>query len=215
MGATEADVRSDIEDLLTQAVAERDAADLSVERWRKLLEHFDGEPTTTKPKAKRNGTRPGRLPSVDYAEVARVYRDLVSRGLPVRQGLAEHFDRPLTTVKNWVSTCRKQGHNLTPDKTRPSPGAHLERERERGPGYDGDLDPDVAGEDVATMNGHLRANPLPQVDGKHFECSDCDADETSIPALIKHTVSAHDRSPHGHERRPIGGDGRAVHHEAS
>jgi hypothetical protein len=62
----------------------------------------------------RRPGRPGRPPSVDYGEVARVYLEAVAE---VIQALMDHFGVTREVAKNWPPRLRKQG--LLPPRDQP------------------------------------------------------------------------------------------------
>jgi hypothetical protein len=63
------------------------------------------------------GRRPGRPPSVDYAEVAKVYLAAISEGRKPILALMDHFGVDRSTAKNWPSRLRRDG--LLPPRDEP------------------------------------------------------------------------------------------------
>jgi hypothetical protein len=117
-------------------------------------------------------------------EVAKIARAAKANGQLVVAALAEHFDRPPSTVKNWIHDARKAGLldepavvELPPERPRPT---------------------------ATSVPASVVSRSAPQMGGKVLVCRDCDLEFSlgDMAKLTAHCRADHQRLPTQAERTP-------------
>lgn len=193
-----ATIKADLAESVAKLRAEADArieaakeGTAAVRRYRAAIAAITGE------KAERPRATSGRAPrrSYDLAEVARVAREAVAAGRPFSKAVMEHFDVPSPQATGLLNQARAAGHDAPrgvnsrqPRKldAEPSRPAHQEPHSPR------------------RMEPVAKPSSYRDVPAGHFECDDCDEHFSSIPALTRHVITAHDRRTlSSTERTPV------------
>jgi hypothetical protein len=67
------------------------------------------------------GRKGGAKATVDYDAIAEWIKAAKAAGTYSQTVLAQHFNVPLTTAKNWITGCKKRGLLFEPVALRPPP----------------------------------------------------------------------------------------------
>lgn len=153
--------------------------------------------TPSKPKAKSTRS-PGRQSTVDYEAVAEVILEARAAGKPVTAALADHFNAPTSTVKNWVLRCKALGLLDAKPARQPRAAAPAPvREAPPEPKPPANTTP-IDWDGPKPMRPH---DPSPPVE-KVYRC-ECGEQLATENELAKHTMSRHGRPPRALEQTRV------------